>query len=135
MASYSLVIFRSSGFWASLVIPVLWFMLCCPLCLTAQSLGAGTLRGTVTDTTGAALPTARIEVSNAITRYSRQTRTGPEGSFVLEDLPLNTYVLSVTREGFQAAQQTVVVRTTVPVGVSIELALAGQQTSITVEAQ
>src|SRR5258708_17955757 len=103
--------------------------------MMAQSLGAGTLKGAVTDATGAALPVASVGVSNAITGFARLTQSGPDGSFVMENLPQNTYVLRVMRDGFQTATQTVVVRTTVPVEVTIELALAGQQTSINVAAE
>lgn len=59
--------------------------------VSAQSLGAGTVRGTVTDASEAALPSTSIELSNPISGFSRHVQTNPEGSFVIEDVPLNTY--------------------------------------------
>src|SRR2546425_12215503 len=118
----------------------LWFVSCWLLLLgsstlTAQSLGAGTLKGTVVDASGAALPDASVQLSNAITGFSREVRTGGDGSFVIDDIPRNAYTVRARREGFQISMQTVAVRTTVPIEVRIELALAGQQTIVTVEAR
>src|SRR5579871_2442728 len=53
--------------------------------VSAQSLGAGTVRGTVTDASEAALPSTSIELSNPITGFSRHVQTNPDGSFVIED--------------------------------------------------
>jgi hypothetical protein len=112
-----------------------WLLLLGDPRLAAQSLGAGTVKGTVVDASGAALPSASVELSNAITGFSREVRTGADGSFVIEDIPRNTYTVRTRREGFQLSTQTVVVRTSVPVEVRIELALAGQRTAVTVEAR
>ncbi len=108
---------------------------CGPSWLAAQSLGAGTIKGIVTDATGAALPSATIDLANALTGYSRQARTGADGGFAVEDIPQNSYVVRVKREGFQTWTQTVAIRTTVPIELKIQLAVAGQQDSVTVEAQ
>ncbi len=108
-------------------------VLCDPR-LSAQSLGAGTLKGTVVDASGAVVPSALVEVSNAITGFSRESRTGVDGSFVMEGIPQNTYAVRAKREGFKTSMQTIAVRTNVPLEVRIELALAGQQATVTVEA-
>src|SRR5260370_18598555 len=112
----------------------LWLLLLVDSHLAAQSLGAGTLKGTVVDASGAALPSASVELSNAITGFSREVRTAADGSFVIEDIPRNTYTVHTRRQGFQLSTQTVAVRTTVPLDIRIELMLAGQQTTVTVEA-
>ena len=108
---------------------------CGPSWLAAQSLGAGTIKGIVTDATGAALPSATIDLANALTGYSRQARTAADGGFAVEDIPQNSYVVRVKREGFQTWTQTVAIRTTVPIELKIQLAVGGQQDSVTIEAQ
>src|SRR5258708_3298233 len=113
----------------------LWLLLPVDSHLAAQSMGAGTLKGTVVDASGAALPSASVELSNAITGFSREVRTAADGSFVIQDIPRNTYTVHTRRQGFQLSTQTVVVRTTIPAEVRIELALASQQTTVTVEAR
>jgi hypothetical protein len=100
-----------------------------------QSLGAGTIKGNVTDVTGAALPAIALELSNAITGYSRQVKSAADGLFVIPDIPQNSYVLRATQPGFQTWTRLIAVRSTVPVDVKIEMAIAGQQTTITVEDQ
>ena len=97
-----------------------------PARLAAQSLGAGTIRGIVIDETGARLPSASVELANALTGYSRQSVTGADGMFALEDVPQNSYIVRVRREGFQVWQQTVAIRSTVPVDLRIQLSVAGQ---------
>lgn len=103
--------------------------------LDSQSLGAGTVRGTVTDATGGTLSSAALELSNAITGFKRQTTSGPDGSFAIEDIPQNTYQLYVWRRGFRDNARTIAVRTSVPVEVRIQLAVADQQITVTVEGQ
>ncbi|MCU1262491.1 MAG: TonB-dependent receptor plug, partial [Bryobacterales bacterium] len=110
---------------------VLWW----PTRAGAQSLGAGTLKGIVTDATGAALPSASIELANTLTGYSRQAQSGSDGSFALQDIPQNSYVVRVKRERFQTWTQSVAVRTTVPIDLKVQLAVAGQQLSVTVVAR
>ena len=113
------------------------FIISCLLCFSkaeAQSLGAGTLRGTVTDATTAPIPLADVELSNPLTGYSRQARTGPDGGFVISNIPPNKYTLEVSFAGFQTSRTQVTVQTAVPLALAIQLDLAGQQESVTVEA-
>ena len=98
-------------------------------------MSAGTLKGIITDETGAGLPGASIELTNTLTGYSRRVQTGEDGTFTIGDIPQNSYLLQVKRDGFQTWTQTVPIRTTVPIERKIELAIAGQQTSVTVEAR
>ena len=102
---------------------------------TAQSLGnAGTVTGTVTDPSGAAVPKAAVEIHNPLTEYRQAANTGPDGKFRLLNVPPNTYHLDITANGFQQFTQDIRVRNAVPVDVSPVLALAGASTSVTVEA-
>jgi hypothetical protein len=91
----------------------------------AQSLGAGTIEGTVTDPSGAVVPGASVAIEK------RTTSTDPNGIFRFDNIPPNNYALTVSAQGFSANQQTVDVRSSVPQGLKISLTVAG--TSATIE--
>src|SRR3954453_7053462 len=100
----------------------------------AQSLGgAGTVRGAVRDASGSPAPEAVLRLSNPITGFSAQTRSGPDGAYSIEGIPPNTYQLRVSLPGFQVYTANVTIRSSVPMRLDIPLEIAGQQTSVTVE--
>jgi hypothetical protein len=100
----------------------------------AQSLGnAGTIQGTVTDPSGAAVANAQATVHNAITGYSQTVRSGSDGSFRLSNVPPNPYHLDVTASGFGEYSQNVDISSAIPIQVKVALALAGSKTSVVVE--
>ena len=63
----------------------------------------GTIRGHVTDASGASVAGASVTVTNAEVGYSRAIQTGGDGYYVLVNLPLGTYSVSITKEGFSTA--------------------------------
>jgi len=63
----------------------------------------GTIRGHVTDATGASVAGATITVTNAEVGYTKTLSTEADGYFVLINLPLGTYKVSVAKEGFSTA--------------------------------
>jgi hypothetical protein len=99
-----------------------------------QSLGtAGTISGVVTDPNGAVIPDATVTVENPVTGYRRTLNTDPDGTFRLSNVPPNNYQITVTAAGFQTAQQSVSVRTTVPINLKFALAVGEvANTTITV---
>jgi hypothetical protein len=100
----------------------------------AQSLGnAGTIEGTVVDQTGAGVPNAQVTLRNALTGYMQTTVSGSEGAFRLVNIPPNPYRLELTASGFSAYSQDVEIRNSIPVQLKATLALAGGQTTVTVE--
>jgi hypothetical protein len=103
--------------------------------LHAQSLGnAGTIEGTVTDPSGASVPDAMVNIANAVSGYKQSVNTAMDGSFRLVNIPPNPYHLEITAAGFGPFSQDVNVRNAIPVQLKLKLALAGGQTSVTVEA-
>src|SRR5207249_803464 len=100
----------------------------------SQSLGnAGTIEGSVVDPSGAAVPKATVSIHNAVTGYSRSATTGADGTFRFSNIPPNPYHLEVSAPGFANFGQDVSVRSVIPIQFKATLALAGAQTSITVE--
>ena len=66
----------------------------------------GTIRGTVTDPSGAAVPQANVTATNAETGYARTAQTDSNGSFELLGMPIGTYNLKIEKQGFQSFSQT-----------------------------
>lgn len=103
--------------------------------LFAQSLGsAGTIEGSVTDPSGAAIPGANVELRNPLTGFTLKAFSDPAGKFRLTKIPPNSYHLKVTAGGFSAYDEDLQIRTTVPIAKTVQLPLAGATTSVTVEA-
>jgi hypothetical protein len=79
---------------------VLVFMLLAAVSLSAQTF-RGTILGTVTDSTGALVASARVSVKNTATGLQRSTTTSADGSYSLPELPIGTYDVTVTQSGFK----------------------------------
>ncbi|HEV2383236.1 MAG TPA: carboxypeptidase-like regulatory domain-containing protein [Terriglobia bacterium] len=62
----------------------------------------GTIRGTVTDATGAVVPSATVTVTNEGTGISRTVTSQSDGAFDVENLLAPaTYTISIERDGFR----------------------------------
>ena len=60
----------------------------------------GTIRGLVSDSTGAPIAGATVTVTNNDTGYARQVKTDSSGLYVAADLTLGTYTVNVQSTGF-----------------------------------
>src|SRR5271170_3065944 len=66
----------------------------------------GTISGTVTDATGAAIPSASILVLNEQTAATRTTTSNGTGAYLVQDLTIGTYTLTNTAPGFNTQKLT-----------------------------
>jgi Carboxypeptidase regulatory-like domain/TonB dependent receptor len=62
----------------------------------------GTILGTVTDSSGAAIVAATVTVKNTNTGLTRTTSTTIDGSYAVPELPIGTYSVTVTNQGFKS---------------------------------
>jgi hypothetical protein len=76
-------------------------MLFSSLAIAQQTLGA--MNGTVTDSSGAVVQGATVKVRAPATNLEVQAETKADGSFNIADLPIGTYEVSFTKDGFQTA--------------------------------
>jgi len=65
----------------------------------SESINA-TIRGRITDPSGTAVPGTTVLAVNDATGYARSVPTGDDGYFVIATLPIGTYTVTVTKEGF-----------------------------------
>jgi hypothetical protein len=63
----------------------------------------GTILGTVTDTSGAAILNAKVSALNVDTGVERSTETNGDGSYLIPELPVGTYKVTITLSGFQTS--------------------------------
>src|SRR5881394_760385 len=66
-----------------------------------QGGGSGTILGTVTDTSGAVITNAKVDVTNIATGVVIHTQTGSTGDYTVPYLNPATYKVAVTVTGFQ----------------------------------
>ncbi len=96
--------------------------------LLAQSANA-TLSGTVTDSSGKALPNAKVTVKNLDTGQSSETQTDSAGVYTIANLAAGAYEVSASMEGIGA----IIAKLTLPAGseqtLSLSLNSAPTQTS------
>src|SRR6266480_7134176 len=67
----------------------------------AAQMNAGTILGTVTDPTGAAIADAQVTVTNVGTAISQKTTTDATGNYVVPYLIPGIYEVSAEKEGFK----------------------------------
>jgi len=80
----------------------MWILLCAflmALSMFAQS-NLGSITGTISDPTGAVVPTAQIEVKNSETGIVYRSGTSATGNYVIP-VPSGTYELNVDAAGFK----------------------------------
>ncbi len=100
-----------------------------------QGQQAGTVNGTVTDPTQAAVPAVRVTIENTATHITRSTVTGPEGFYSFPSTEPGNYTLTVEGKGFKKTvvpKVTVEVAQTVRLDVTLELGAVAE--SVQVEA-
>jgi outer membrane receptor protein involved in Fe transport len=90
----------------------------------------GTVQGVVKDPGGALVPNAQITVTQPVTRYRQTTQTDAQGSFKLVNLPFNTYNVRAEATGFQPAEESIDLESTIPL--TLELSLSLEQTTAAV---
>ena len=65
-----------------------------------QSTG-GRIRGTVSDPSGAAVTAAKVTLINEATNVMRDVDSGANGEYLLIEVPVGTYEIDVTQQGFK----------------------------------
>ena len=93
----------------------------------------GDLRVTVTDPAGLPLRAA-IELSSQGTQVRERAETDPSGAATLRRLPFGAYRLAASSSGFATSNTMVEIRSALPAEVTVALAIAPVQASVTVDA-
>src|SRR6185503_7569349 len=92
----------------------------------------GSVQGVVKDPGGALVPNATITVTQPVTGYRQTTQTDAQGSFKLVNLPFNTYKVRAEASGFQPAEESIDLESTIPVNVDLSLTLEQTTAAVTI---
>ncbi len=95
---------------------------------------AGTIRGTVLDSTGAAVPAARVVLHAVATGQETVVETDQEGRYRFDAPAVGTYLVIVTRGGFSEVARTVIVEqveSDLDVPMSLEVGVLSAEVSVT----
>ncbi len=109
-------------------------LLAIPFSLHAQQY-SGTITGTVTDQTGAAVPGATVTIINTGTNSTVTAKSDGQGNFTATQLPVGTYDVHVVQGNFKEYVETgVQVHTSTNTSVNAVLQVGGASEKVTVSA-
>jgi hypothetical protein len=114
-------------------VSVLTVLLLCSVWLFGQA-ESGQISGSVTDSSNAVVPGARVTVTNTNTGQVRNGVTNSAGEFVIPSLTIGTYDVTIEKEGFQKYSNRVQVDVASKVDLSAKLAVTGASTTVEVTA-
>lgn len=112
----------------------LFLSLTCVFQPLASAQTTGTVSGKVADSSGAAIPAARVSVTNSVTGFQRAIDTQEDGSFTVANIPFHSYSISVEKAGFRTFSQTASIRTSIPLVLDVKLDVAENMQSVAVSA-
>jgi len=105
-----------------------------PSALRSQSASTGTVAGTISDPSGAAIATASVTLTDKATNIPRTVSTNENGRYLFVDVPSGTYDVSVNKQGFRISKltnQAVTVGTALTLNVTLEVGSVAETVEVT----
>jgi outer membrane receptor for ferrienterochelin and colicin len=100
---------------------------------SAQGNPTGTIRGTVADPDGLALPGVTVTVASPALQGTRSVVTSANGDFLIPFLPPGTYTVTFELQGFATQKETIGVAMAETQPMQVKLALASVTETVTVQ--
>ncbi len=107
-------------------------VLCPSFILAQQTLGG--ITGEVADASGGVIPNATVTLTHEETSVTRTTKTNDQGSYTFVNLPIGTYTLTYTADGYEA-QKTPHITVQADRTATLNVSLKVGQASTTVEVE
>ncbi|HEV3041835.1 MAG TPA: carboxypeptidase regulatory-like domain-containing protein [Candidatus Angelobacter sp.] len=112
---------------------LLVFLVAAVSMVLAQGGNQGAISGTVTDPSGALVPGAEVRATNTATGATFKTNTSNEGFFEFAQLPVGTYDIEATRQGFSPLSAKGVKLTIgAKLNLNLELKVSASETTVVV---
>ena len=95
------------------------------------------IQGVIADPTGSALPEATVKAIQTDTGTERSAVSGPDGTYVLPNLPIGPYRLEASKSGFSTAAQTGIVlqvNSNPTINITLQVGAVTQTIEVTAEA-
>ena len=126
---------RRTGVWALLWVFAATLLIASPRFAHSQGGGTGTILGTVTDSSGAVVPNAKVLVKNTGTNLHFTTETSSAGDFSAPSLNPGPYTVTVEAPSFQkAVTDTITVAVDQKVRIDVHMKPGAASDTVTVEA-
>jgi len=104
-----------------------------PLSFAQQT--TGDINGAVTDPSGAPLPSAALTLTDQATGAARKTTSDAQGNFAFLQVPVGTYTITGTRDGFKTvSQKDVAVHVATVTNATLQLPVGAASEVVNVEA-
>lgn len=119
-------------------IPYLFFALILSFLVVsgAAAQSTGSINGTVSDPSGAAIADASVMVTNTGTALSRTVQTNASGVFSLPELPIGSYTMQISKTGFETQKRSATeLLTGQTIGIDVTLKVGSQVESIEVSTE
>ena len=112
---------------------ILSLLVLCTLTSLNAQVNTATVSGTVTDSTGAVIPGATVNLENPLTGLTRIETSDASGRFTFPFVPIGTYSLKSEHAGFQSATVVdVQVVASMSLDLSVKMMLGTVQSSVAV---
>ena len=101
--------------------------------LWAQAQSTAQIQSTIQDASGSAVPGAEVKATQTDTGAVRTTTSGPDGVYVLPNLPIGPYRLEIAKQGFNTYVQTGIVlqvATNPTVDVTLRIGAVSEQVEV-----
>src|SRR6202521_1325069 len=133
ISSCRLTALNPSSLFALALSALLTLVLLSQVAIGQQTLGS--LNGTVTDVSGAVVQKATVKIRNVATNLEVTAESKSDGSFSAADLPIGTYEVTFTKDGFKTAvYNQILVQGSRTATVNAKLQPGAVATTVTVEA-
>jgi Carboxypeptidase regulatory-like domain len=104
--------------------------------LHAQLAGTGSIQGTITDSTGALLPNAKVLLTNSDTQVRREAVSDSSGVYSFANIDVGTYSVSVTAPGFETYTRTkIVLEVGSSISVNVGMIIGATETKVEVQSE
>jgi hypothetical protein len=119
---------------SAVVVGALLVLLCAPAYLLAQS-GAGTIQGTVQDSTSAAIPGAMVQAVNQGTGVSIDTTANTGGFYAIKGLTAGAYTVTFSAAGMKKSESSVTLQNGQVLVLNRELTVGDVSEKVTVSGE
>jgi hypothetical protein len=125
---------RRMGVWTLVWVFTATLLIVSPRFAHSQGGGTGTILGTVTDSSGAVVPNAKVQVKNTGTNLTFSTETSSAGDFSAPSLNPGPYTVTVEAPSFQkAVTDTITLAVDQKVRINVSMKPGAASDTITVE--
>jgi len=92
----------------------------------------------ITDSTGAAVPAAKVQIANVATNVQTGVTTNVDGTYQAPSLPAGTYTVAVSANGFKTARRNDVVldvSQAARLDITLEVGAVSESVDVTAQAE